>query len=90
MTGMLDSNKELVYELRESYDAFIANQTNSTMRTLTLMSFVTFPLSLIAIILFDPASPHIFHGTYGFWIVVGILFIIFLFMILYFKKKKWL
>jgi magnesium transporter len=90
MTGMLDSNKELVYELRESYDAFIANQTNSTMRTLTLMSFVTFPLSLIAIILFDPASPHIFHSTYGFWIVIGILFIIFLFMMLYFKKKKWL
>lgn len=90
MTGMLDSNKEIVYELRESYDAFIANQTNNTMRTLTLMSFITFPLSLIAIILFDPASPHIFHGEYGFWVVVGILGIILIIMLLYFKKKKWM
>ncbi len=90
MTTMLESNKEIVYELRETYDAFISNETNKTMRTLTLMSFVTFPLSLIAIILFDPASPHIFHGDHGFWVVLGILFIIFIMMMVFFKKKKWL
>ena len=90
MTSMLESNKEIVYELRETYDAFLTNQTNRTMRTLTLMSFITFPLSLIALILFDPASPHIFHGRYGFWIIVGILGIILVIMLLYFKKKKWM
>lgn len=87
---MLDSSREIVQELRETYDALLTNKTNDIMRTLTLMSFITFPLSLIAIILFDPASPHIFHGDYGFEIVIGILFFIFLLMMMFFKKKKWL
>lgn len=90
MTSVLESSKEIVYELRETYDAFISNQTNAIMRTLTLMSFTTFPLSLIAIILFDPSSPHIFHGEHGFTIIVGILLVIFIIMMLYFKKKKWI
>ena len=87
---MLDSSREIVQELRETYDALLTNKTNDIMRTLTLMSFITFPLSLIAIILFDPASPHIFHGEHGFEIVIGILFFIFLLMMMFFKKKKWL
>lgn len=90
LTTMLDSSREIIQELRETYDALLTNKTNEIMRTLTLMSFITFPLSLIAIILFDPASPHIFHGKHGFSIVVGILFFIFLLMMIYFKKKKWL
>ncbi len=90
LTTILDSSREIIQELRETYDALLTNKTNEIMRTLTLMSFITFPLSLIAIILFDPASPHIFHGDYGFEIVIGILFFIFLLMMLFFKKKKWL
>jgi len=90
LTTIMDSSREMVQELRQTYDSLLTNRTNEIMRTLTLMSFVTFPLSLIAIILFDPASPHIFHGEHGFWIVIGILTIIFLIMIMYFNKKKWL
>ena len=90
LTTMLDSSREIVQELRETYDALLTNRTNEIMRTLTLMSFVTFPLSLIAVILFDPGSPHIFHGEHGFKIVIGILFFIFLIMMAYFKKKDWL
>lgn len=90
LTIILDSSREIVQELRETYDALLTNKTNEIMRTLTLMSFITFPLSLIAIILFDPASPPIFHGEFGFEIVIGVLFLIFLLMMMYFKKKKWL
>lgn len=90
LTTIMDSSRETIQELRQTYDSLLTNRTNETMRTLTLMSFVTFPLSLIAIILFDPASPHIFHGEYGFEIVLGILFIIFIIMMMFFKKKKWL
>ncbi len=90
LTTIMDSSREMTQELRQTYDSLLTNRTNEIMRTLTLMSFVTFPLSLIAIILFDPASPHIFHGENGFWIVIGILVVILLIMMMYFNKKKWL
>lgn len=90
LTTLMETSREMVQELQQTYDSLLTNRTNEIMRTLTLMSFVTFPLSLIAIILFDPASPHIFHGEFGFEIVIGVLFLIFLLMMIYFKKKKWL
>lgn len=90
MTSILDSSREIIQELRSTYDSLLTNRTNEIMRTLTLMSFVTFPLSLAAVILFDPASPHIFHGQYGFWVVIAILIGILTVMVTYFRKKNWL
>lgn len=90
LSSILDSSREVIQELRSTYDALLTNRTNEIMRTLTLMSFVTFPLSLVAIILFDPASPHIFHGEHGFWIVIAILALILGMMMVYFAKKDWL
>ncbi len=90
MQDALESDLEIIRELRETNDSLLTAKNNGVMKRLTLMAFVTFPLSLVAIILFDPQSPHIFHGPYGFWIVVGILTVLFLIMQIYFTYKKWI
>jgi magnesium transporter len=90
MHDLLEGNMEIVRELRETNDSLLTAKNNDVMKRLTLMAFITFPLSLVAIILFDPGSPHIFHGPHGFWIVIGILIVLFLGMHIYFKFKKWI
>lgn len=90
MHDLLEGNMEIVRELRETNDSLLTAKNNDVMKRLTLMAFITFPLSLVALVLFDPSSPHVFHGPHGFWVVVGILVILFLIMHVYFKYKKWI
>ena len=90
MHDLLEGNMEIVRELRETNDSLLTAKNNDVMKRLTLMAFITFPLSLVALVLFDPSSPHVFHGPYGFWVVVGILLVLFLCMHVYFKFKKWI
>ena len=61
------------------------------MKILTIMAFVTFPLSLIAAI-FGMNTVYIpIIGTPGdFWIVMGIMGFATFLMFLYFKRKKWI
>lgn len=90
MTTMVDTLREIVYELRKTYDAFLTNGTNETMRILTLMSFMTFPLTLLVTIAAFPGAPKHWHTPQGF---IGLLIIVIAIgatMFIFFKKKKWL
>ncbi len=90
MQDALEADLEIIRELRETNDSLLTAKNNNVMKRLTLMAFVTFPLSLVAMILLAPESPHIFHGAYGFWIVIGILVTILMMMYIYFRYKKWI
>ncbi len=90
LTTILDSSREIVYELRETYDNLLAQRTNEIMRTLTLMSFMTFPLALLVAIATFPGAPHQIHTEKGFYILVGSIVFIGIMMLTYFKKNKWL
>ncbi len=87
---MLDSSREIVQELRETYDALLTNRTNEIMRTLTLMSFITFPLTLVVAIATFPGAPHEWHTVSGFYALILCIVIIGAIMLMYFKKKDWL
>lgn len=83
-------NTESLHELRETNNSLLSTKENETMRILTLMALVTFPLSLIVSILeFNSVHNPIRALPYDFWAIVGIVFVIGLSMILYFKRKKW-
>jgi magnesium transporter len=89
--NMLDGHKELLDDLRQTNDALLTDKTNDTMRTLTIMSFVIFPLTLIAGIFgMNARALPIIGNRYDFWIILGIMAIAVLFMYAFFKKKKWL
>lgn len=87
----IDSIKEYLDELRNTNDSLLAAKQNEVMKILTIMAFVTFPLSLVAGIFGMNTSTLPFIGQENdFWIVIGIMTMLAFTFFLFFKRKKWL
>jgi len=88
---MLESQKESINALHEANESILTLRTNEVMKTLTLISVVTFPLTLVAALFAIEAPGRPFVNTPGgFWIISGLIFSGALLMILIFKRKKWM
>ncbi|MBI4093699.1 hypothetical protein HY417_01940 [Candidatus Kaiserbacteria bacterium] len=80
-----------LHELRETNNSLLSTKENETMRTLTLMALLTFPLSLfVAIFDINAESNPIIGKPYDFWIIVAIVFSAGGSMVWYFKHRHWL
>lgn len=82
---------QLAAGLRETNNSLLTTKQNEVMKVLTIMAFVTFPLSLIAGI-FGMNTAYIpLVGTPGdFWIIIGIMFAFTTLFFGYFIHRKWL
>lgn len=88
---MLESQKESINALHETNESLVGLRTNIIMRTLTIISVITFPLSLLAAIFGIQARGTPFIAEkWGFWIIFGLIAFGALLMILVFKRKKWM
>lgn len=88
--NMLENHKETVETLYETNISFLSMRSNEIMKRLTLMAFVTFPLTLIAAIFSMNITPsHFFGAPIDFMIVSSIIVILIFSMLLFFKRKKW-
>jgi magnesium transporter len=84
-------NIESLHELRETNNSLLSTKENETMRVLTIMALLTFPLALlVAIVDINTEYNPIIGLPYDFWIVVGIVAFIGTGMLSYFKHKHWL
>lgn len=82
---------ESLHELRETNNSLLSTKQNETMKVLTIMAFVTFPLSLIASIFGMNTGYLPLVGRDGdFLMVMGIMGFAAMLMFLFFKHKKWL
>lgn len=87
----LDNLKETIEALESTNNTLFESKTNEVMKLLTIMAFVTFPLSLFSgIFSMNTQYTPIVHHQFGFWIIVVIMLIISLGFIIFFKIKKWL
>ena len=78
-------------DLRTTNDSLLSTKTNEVMKVLTILAFITFPLSLIASIFgMNIDSAPLANNPYGFWIVIGIMIALMISMFLYFRHKRWL
>ncbi len=82
---------DILNAIRVANDAMLNTKQNETIKTLTIMAFITFPLSLFSSMfgMNTEQSPIIGH-PYDFWIIVGIMFCVTMFFFVFFKYKKWL
>ncbi|QDO95133.1 magnesium/cobalt transporter CorA [Formosa sediminum] len=83
--------REMVWGLMDMYMTGISNKMNEVMKVLTIISTIFIPLTFIAGIYgmnFDN-MPEL-HHPYSYPILLVIMLIMFIFMIIYFKRKKWL
>lgn len=88
---MLDSQKESINALHETNESVLSSRMNEVMKTLTIISVVTFPLTLVATLFSIRANGTPFvDGRFGFWIILGLIAFCAVLMLLAFKRKRWL
>ena len=82
---------EIVTELRETNNSLVSTKQNEIMKVLTIMAFITFPLSLIASVFGMNAANIPFIGRDNdFLVIMAIMGFSTLFMFGFFKYKKWI
>ncbi|HLD60553.1 MAG TPA: magnesium transporter CorA family protein [Patescibacteria group bacterium] len=88
---MLESQKESINALHETNESILTLRTNEIMKTLTIISVITFPLTLVATLFAVHAqgTPFLEH-SFGFWILFGLTILGALFMLVIFKKRRWI
>lgn len=91
LTSSLQSARDMLAELRTTNDSLLSAKQNEIMKTLTIMAFVTFPLTLISSIFGMNTKELPVVGLAGdFWIVLGGMALLAAVFFLYFRIKKWL
>ena len=81
----------MIWGLMDMYMTSISNKMNEVMKVLTIIATIFIPLTFIAGIYgmnFDNI-PEL-HYKYSYFILWAIMFVLFMGMLLYFKRKKWL
>lgn len=78
-------------ELRATNDSLLSTKQNEVMKTLTVLAFLFLPLTFIGQIFgMSLDSIPLMHAAGGFWIIVGVMGILALTCLVYFKKRGWL
>ena len=87
----LEHLREWLQELRETNNSLLSTKQNEIMKNLTIMAFITFPLTLLVNIFAINAKHNpIIGADYDFWIIIGILGLAGLCFFTLFKYKRWL
>ncbi|MEI8248973.1 MAG: magnesium transporter CorA family protein [Candidatus Taylorbacteria bacterium] len=82
---------ELIADLRETNDSLLDAKQSETMKILTIVAFIFYPLTFIASIFTIPAS-HVplLDSPHGWTIIMGLMVLLAVGMWWVFKKKGWL
>lgn len=93
----IDSSRDLVMGMFDSYMSHVSHRMNEVMKVLTIIATIFIPLTFIAGIYgmnFNSAiSPYNMPELdmyYGYPAVMGLMLLVTLVMVVYFKRKEWL
>ena len=81
---------ETAAELRETNNSLLSTKQNEVMKVLTVMAFVTFPLTLIASIFGMNTALPIVGDPHDFLKIIGIMVVTAILFFAFFKYKRWL
>lgn len=87
----IDMYREMVWSLMDMYMSIISNKMNEVMKVLTIIATIFIPLTFISGIygMNFTYMPEL-QEKYGYFILLGVMIIIFVLMLIYFRRKKWL
>ncbi|MED3871068.1 CorA family divalent cation transporter, partial [Priestia megaterium] len=90
LTSMVEANRDMTSDMRDNYLSLNANRMNSIMMTLTIISSIFIPLTFV-VGLYGMNFDHMpeLHWHYGYYIILGIMALMTIGMILWFKRKGW-
>ncbi|WP_026916280.1 magnesium/cobalt transporter CorA [Christiangramia portivictoriae] len=83
--------REMIWGLMDMYMTTISNKMNEVMKVLTIMASIFIPLTFIAGI-YGMNFEYIpeLQWKYSYFVLWGVMIVIFFLMLYYFKRKKWL
>ena len=82
---------ETLTALRETNIAMLSTKENEIMKTLTIMAFVTYPLTLLSSMFgMNVSTAPIIGKENDFWIIVGIMCTATICFFMYFRHKGWM
>jgi magnesium transporter len=94
---ILESYRELAGGMVDVYLSSLSNRMNEVMKVLTIMATIFIPLTFIAGIYgmnFDPEASHWnmpeLDWAYGYPMALGVMAVIGLAMVIWFRRKRWL
>jgi magnesium transporter len=87
----LEDYKDVIEGLSDTYNSLTSTRINDVIKVLTILSVILLPLTLVSGIYgmnftILPGAEH----PYGFWITLGIMGVIVLAMLAYFKFRRWI
>jgi len=87
----VDLYREMIWSLMDMYMTIISNKMNEIMKVLTIIATIFIPLTFIAGIygMNFKNMPEL-NSDYGYYYLIGAMFILFIFMLIYFRRKRWL
>ena len=91
VVDLAESYRDLISGSLEAYLSVVSNRMNEIMKVLTIFSAIMLPLTFIAGVYgmnFD-YMPEL-RKPYSYFIVLGIMFVVAVGMLLFFKKRGWL
>ncbi|MDQ2178773.1 magnesium/cobalt transporter CorA [Marinifilum sp. D714] len=87
----MDFLRDNLSAINESYQSIQDNQLNQVMKLLTLIATIFIPLTFLAGIYgMNFSNMPELNYKYGYYILLGVMFLVAIFMIVWFKKKKWM
>ncbi len=91
VADLVSSYRQVATELRDTNDSLLSASQNEVMKTLTIVTFIMYPLSLIAA-LFQMALPGtpLEGDPSAFWVVIGLMLAVSGLLTLFIVKKGWL
>lgn len=90
LSELIEANRELTMDIRDSYISLNSHQTNRVMKVLTVITTIFMPLTFIAGI-YGMNFQHMpeLSWKYGYFITLILMFLVGFGMSLWFKRKGW-
>jgi magnesium transporter len=87
----IETQREVIFNLRELYMSINSNSMGNVMKVLTIVSSIFIPLTfIVGLYGMNFTNMPELKTKYGYFYVLGIMFIIAILMIYYFRRKRWL
>ena len=87
---MLENYKEVVEALEETNESVISHRVNDILRVLTSISVIVLPLTLLASIWGMNVGVPGERNMTAFWVIVGVMVVLLVGMVAFFRKRGWL
>jgi magnesium transporter len=90
LTEMIEANRELTTDIRDSYISINSNETNHVMKVLTVFTTIFMPLTfIVGVYGMNFRNMPELNWKYGYFGALFLMFVIALGMYFYFTKKGW-